>query len=320
MQNKPAISRSMLGKWQRVVDLMSNVTKVPASLIMKTNAPQHSVLVANKSDTNPYKIGQSFVLNDNLYCQGVLEAGDELVVTDARKQARWCNNDDLEYGMTFYVGYPLYWPDESVFGTICVLDQRENDHALECRNLIGEFRGIVETDLALLVEIERRKTVEHELKNTLDQLETRVERRTKQLSDANTALRVLLERVETARTEQDAELSRHIDSLILPQISRLKSQIADDPAAGAYLAVLESNLKTITSPLAHQMVSALEPLTPTESEIAQMIVQGRTTKDIARIMSRGTSTIDFHRNNIRKKLGLGRQPVNLRNYLSSRLQ
>lgn len=320
MQNNPDIPQSMLGKWQRVVDLLSSVTKVPASLIMKTNAPRHSVLVANQTDENPYKVGQSFVLNDNLYCQGVLEAGGELVVTDARKQARWCNNDDLEFGMTFYVGYPLYWPDGNVFGTICVLDRHENDHALECRDLIGEFKGVVETDLALLVEIERRKTVEQELKYTLEQLETRVERRTRQLSEANTALRVLLERVENARAEQDAELSRQIDSPILPQISRLKSQITDDPAAGAFLAVLESNLKTITSPLAHQMVSALEPLTPTESEIAQMIVQGRTTKDIARIMSRGTSTIDFHRNNIRKKLGLGRQPVNLRNYLSSRLQ
>ncbi len=320
MQNNPAIPKTMLGKWQRVVDLMSSVTKVPASLIMKTSAPEHSVLVANQTGDHPYKVGQSFILNDNLYCQGVLETGDELVVRDARKQVRWCNNDDLEFGMTFYVGYPLYWPDGNVFGTICVLDRHENNHAVECRDLISEFRGVVETDLALLVEIERRKTVEQELKITLEQLETRVERRTKQLSEANTALRVLLDRVETARAEQDAELMRQIDNLILPQISRLKSQTADDPAAGAYLAILETNLKTITSPHAHQMVSALEPLTPTESEIAQMIVQGRTTKDIARIMSRGTSTIDFHRNNIRKKLGLGRQPVNLRSYLSARLQ
>ena len=222
--------------------------------------------------------------------------------------------------MTFYIGYPLYWPDASVFGTICVLDRRENEHALACRNLIKEFRGVVETDLSLLIEIDRREKVERELHTTLEQLETRVEKRTRQLSEANTALRVLLERVETARVEQNADISRKIDSLLKPQISRLKSKVADDPAASAYLAVLENNLNTITSPVAHQMVDALHPLTPTEAEIAQMIVQGRTTKDIARIMSRGTSTIDFHRNNIRKKLGLGRQTVNLRHYLSSRLQ
>jgi len=320
MQSKPAIPQTMLQKWQRVVDLMSSVTQVPASLIMKTCAPDHSVLVANQADDNPYTVGQSFVLNDNLYCQGVLQTGDELVVSDARADSRWCNNEDLEYGMTFYIGYPLYWPDGSVFGTICVLDRCENEHALACRDLIMEFRGVVDTDLALLVEIDRREEVERELHTTLEQLETRVEKRTLQLSEANTALRVLLDRVETARVEQNADISRKIDSLIKPQISRLKSKILDDPAASAYLAVLENNLNTITSPIAHQMVCALEPLTPTEAEIAQMIVQGRTTKDIARIMSRGTSTIDFHRNNIRKKLGLGRQPVNLRHYLSSRLQ
>ena len=43
-------------------------------------------------------------------------------------------------------------------------------------------------------------------------------------------------------------------------------------------------------------------------------MMGRTTKEIAATLGRETSTIDFHRNNIRQKLGLSRRE-NLRQHL-----
>ena len=46
-----------------------------------------------------------------------------------------------------------------------------------------------------------------------------------------------------------------------------------------------------------------------------MVAQGRSTKEIAKTLSRGTSTIDFHRNNIRQKLGLTHGRKNLRKHL-----
>jgi DNA-binding CsgD family transcriptional regulator len=61
----------------------------------------------------------------------------------------------------------------------------------------------------------------------------------------------------------------------------------------------------------------LEGLTPAESEIVQLIVQGRSTKEIAKTLSRGTSTVDFHRNNIRQKLGLTHRGKNLQQHLNS---
>ncbi len=48
-----------------------------------------------------------------------------------------------------------------------------------------------------------------------------------------------------------------------------------------------------------------------------MILLGRSTKEIASTLVRGTSTIDFHRNNIRQKLGLQDRRQNLRQHLMS---
>jgi len=315
--SKPTIPQDMIAKWQRVVDLAAEIAKVPASLVMKTDRPDHSVLVASKGEDNPYFVGQSFELNSNLYCYGVLEHRDELIVNDAFTDPDWNDNQDLEHGMSFYVGYPLVWPDGSLFGTICVLDERDNREALLYRELLKEFRRVIEGDLALLIEVSRRERAEKALHETMDGLERRVAERTRELEEANTALRVLLSNVEGSRQEFEEQILRQIKGLILPHIAKLRQGVGDQEPERSHLDLIEANLQQITSSFAGKLVVAFETLTPTEAEIAQMVMNGQTTKDIAKALSRETSTIDFHRNNIRKKLGIGNRGINLRSHLLS---
>jgi len=58
-------------------------------------------------------------------------------------------------------------------------------------------------------------------------------------------------------------------------------------------------------------------LTPTEIAVSTLIARGHRSKEIAELMSLSASTINFHRNNIRKKLGIHNRKINLRNYLAS---
>ena len=82
------------------------------------------------------------------------------------------------------------------------------------------------------------------------------------------------------------------------------------------LDLVEANLRTLTSSLPSRLTLEFQKLTTTEFEIAQLVMRGKSTKEIAWMFSRSTSTIDFHRNNIRAKLGLSRNQ-NLRTYLHS---
>ncbi|WP_254429863.1 LuxR C-terminal-related transcriptional regulator [Ruegeria atlantica] len=314
---KPSISKETTKKWQRIVDLIARVADVPASLVMRTQEPYHSVFVTSKSERNPYTTGRRFTLNEKLYCYGVLQNDGELTVEDATCDPKWIDNDDMEHGMRFYIGYPLKWPDGSVFGTICVLDSRRNRRALLFREGLQEFARVIEADLELLIEIDRRIALEIELQATLDQLEQRVANRTEDLEEANTALRVLLGSVETSREEYDTRILRQIKGLVIPHLVKLRSRLEGDPAGRAYLELAEESLKSITSEMSGQLTTVFEMLTPTEQEIAQMIMRGQTTKDIAHTLSREPSTIEFHRNNIRSKLGLRRSGQNLRSLLLS---
>lgn len=296
--------------------MIAKLAAVPASLVMRTYHPDHTVYVSHDEENTPYKVGLSFRLHDKLYCQGVLKHG-ALLVEDANSDPAWIDNDDMEHGMSFYAGFPLYWPDETVFGTICVLDTKRNSKAIMFLDGLKEFARVIEADLKLLVEADTRKRLEHELQENLDQLESRVERRTAELEEANIALRVLLQSVEQSKDENEKKIARKITGLVTPIVSKLRQRlIANDPA-NQYLDLLEENLKSITSPASDRLADVVQALTPTEQEIALMVMQGQTTKTIARVLSREPSTVEFHRNNIRKKLGLRNSGQSLRRKLLS---
>ena len=85
----PEIPPETLAEWQRVVDLTARLALVPASLIMRTERPKHTILVTSHTEGNPYDVGREYDLNAVLYCQGVFENDGELVVEDATRDPVW---------------------------------------------------------------------------------------------------------------------------------------------------------------------------------------------------------------------------------------
>ena len=247
--DKPEITSETLAKWQRVVDLISELADVPATLIMNTAGKHHAVYVTSDTEKNPYVPGQSFQLTGKLYCHGVLQRDSELCVEDATCDPQWHDNDDLEHGMSFYVGLPLKWPDGEIFGTICILDRRRNRRALMFRKGLQEFSRIVEDDLALLLEVERRKQAQAKLRHVLENRESTIRQHTKYLEDANIALRVLLDNVERSKGEVKDQILRQIRGLVLPHISKLRHLHADDDAMTNHLKIAETHLGNIMSSL-----------------------------------------------------------------------
>jgi DNA-binding CsgD family transcriptional regulator len=84
-----------------------------------------------------------------------------------------------------------------------------------------------------------------------------------------------------------------------------------------YVDIIESHLDDIVAPFLHQLSSKYTDLTPAEIKVASLVKDGKTTKEIADMSNSSTAAIDFHRNNLRKKLGLKNKKTNLRSYLLS---
>ena len=146
--------------------------------------------------------------------------------------------------------------------------------------------------------------------------EAALEMKTKELEEVNSALRVLLRRRDKDKTELEEKVLSNVKELVQPYIEKLKKAPLDGKQM-TYVKILESNLNDIVSPFVHQLSSKYSILTPTEIQVAQLIKEGKTTKEIAELLGSSKRTVESHRENIRVKLGLKNQKVNLRSFLSS---
>ena len=66
-----------------------------------------------------------------------------------------------------------------------------------------------------------------------------------------------------------------------------------------------SLLNRITSPLFGRLTAQNGQFTPREREIASLVAEGRTSKEIAERLCLTIKAVDFHRMNLRRKLRMG---------------
>ena len=137
-----------------------------------------------------------------------------------------------------------------------------------------------------------------------------------EISDANTTLRVLLEQQQKSKKEIEQIISKNLKENILPYLDLLKEELRGKKGE-IYSTIIETNIHKITSSFSKELSSELLNLTPREIQMANLIRQGRTSKDIANLLNLSHGTVEFYRQNLRKKLGLTGQKTNLRSYLLS---
>ena len=171
---------------------------------------------------------------------------------------------------------------------------------------------LVRANIRLKREIEERKLAEQ----TLMRKEEELQLKSLNLEEANTALKVLLKRGEQDKKELEEKVLSNIKELALPYLEKLKACSLDDRQA-AYVQLLESSLGDIISPFLQKLSAQYLNLTPTEIQVANLVREGKSTKEISELLNISKRAVEFHRNNIRDKLGLKKEKANLRSYLLS---
>lgn len=200
-------------KWQEMTDLLAEILRVPAALIMRIEPPEMVVCVSSESKGNPFPPNERARLGSGLYCESVMKTRTPLLIPDALQDDQWKSNPDIELGMISYLGFPITWPTGDIFGTICVLDDRANHYSKAYQALMEQCRDVIEMDLKSIFAFDARLTEEARAKERLEQ---QVAERTADLRHANAQLRQKIaehERTEAALRKVAEERRRAEEAL-----------------------------------------------------------------------------------------------------------
>jgi DNA-binding CsgD family transcriptional regulator len=176
---------------------------------------------------------------------------------------------------------------------------------------LKEERALLDAVAEQIGTIATRTSADLELQETNQQLT--LER--KALQEANTALRLVLARIEQEKQEIYQDIKINVDKILMPILNTLALQLS--PSQKKYIEMLQTNLEEITSPFISKLSLTYHSMTPTEIAICNMIQNGMRTKEIAEMRSVSEATINRHREKIRRKLKITNQDVNLASFLQS---
>lgn len=165
-------------------------------------------------------------------------------------------------------------------------------------------------------DINDRKQTEHALRTAYETLEKKFREQTAELEEVNTAFKVLLQKRKKDKQDIEETISANFKLRVSPAIDLLKKTFFQKEEYPK-IELLEQEIKDIVSCFAKDLSQRLAGLTPTEIQIASMIKQGKSNKEMSTLLCRSAHTIANHRENIRKKLGLKNQKINLRSYLTT---
>ncbi len=162
-----------LQEWQGIVDLVVRMAGVRAGLVMHVRGDDIEVFVSSQSQGNPYKVGdKEKLLDSGLYCERVIATQEKLLVPNALKSDEWKNNPDIHLNMISYLGFPVRLPGGRPFGTICLLDDRENAYGPDVIELMQRMRDLIESHLNSFVDSIERKRAAEQLRESEERYRT----------------------------------------------------------------------------------------------------------------------------------------------------
>ncbi|KAF0128409.1 MAG: PAS/PAC sensor hybrid histidine kinase [Bacteroidetes bacterium] len=162
----------IIEKWQEIANLIADLLDVPAALIMKNENEYMEVFLSSDSQNNPYNVGNK-EKSYGTYCEAVIKTQQKLSVTNATKDIIWNENPGIKLGMIAYLGFPINFPDNRPFGTLCVLTNKEREFTLHEEKLLLQFKNVIELDLVLLQTFDLKtkeftKTLKEQQSHQLD--------------------------------------------------------------------------------------------------------------------------------------------------------
>lgn len=143
-----------------------------------------------------------------------------------------------------------------------------------------------------------------------------LEQKKKEAEDANIALQVMLDQHTRAKESIEEQISMKLQDLVNPYIDLLRQSVSNEKQTET-IRIIAAHIDSLTREFSPRARKIMLKLSPRETMIADLVRQGKTSKDISDLLNISLRTVETYRNNLRKKLGINKKKISLRTYLIS---
>jgi PAS domain S-box-containing protein len=171
---------------------------------------------------------------------------------------------------------------------------------------VNKFRLGGEEFLHLIV---RNNTQQKAMERYLREEKTKAE-------EMNVTLRNVMKSIDKDKEELELSIAQKVTTSIIPSLQKLAAEDNSD-VRDMYMKIVRDQLAGLTRSSGAISNEDIIRLTKSEVQVCQLIQAGLTSKDIADAMAISIETVQTHRKNIRRKLGLSGKDVNLFAYLNT---
>lgn len=200
--------------------------------------------------------------------------------------------------------------DQKTAGFVEVFFLRNNTDPMGIR-FLSEEQALLSAIADQVGMVIARKEAELSLRTVVGQLQEK----SFQLENKNIALKELLFQIQNERESTLNTLRHKIEGSVLPALHKILHTRTADNEICEYARLAYYSLEEITSSFFRKDPSAAARLSPREMEVCGFIKRGLTTKEISSLLGLSIQTVEKHRYNIRRKMGIGNEKINLSVYL-----
>jgi len=219
----------------------------------------------------------------------------DIVVDKDKARAMRNTEETIRLGTMHNIEYQVLRRDGTVFA------------AESSASVIKDSKGEVSGFVVVAKDISERKASEEALLRS--QAELRDQK--KSLEQKNIALGEIIAQVEFEKQKIEENIMLNVQRVLFPILDQLERAVDPKPL----LDVFRRNLDGLASSYGSRITERTVNLTPREIEICSMIKGGLSSRDISELLKISPATVERHRKNIRRKLNLTNQDINLTTFL-----
>lgn len=160
-------------KWQSLTDMIADLYDSASGVIVQFRYNEFNVVSTSHNPENFLTVNASWHWDLRSFCRRVIETDAPVYENDPANCPEWSCAAPVASGpVRSYLGYPLYWPDGSVFGTICAIDTKKTDYSDQHVRAMDQLKRLVESELQHLfnyAEIQHLLTEKIDLQQLMTQ-------------------------------------------------------------------------------------------------------------------------------------------------------